>query len=321
MKKISLIIFFILYFLKIYADENQTNSRNILDLSYFPNAGKVFVIPSLSFISTSSSIDILNVLNDRYADVESKSLDAGFEIGYGLTDYIAFSLSNSYYLKDSTSTTFYDDAKVTEESEGLTDPDLTIGYRAYEGYFICDLYAAYSPELIDAKSSTDNKKGTEGRGGAAFDLGLALGKFINQNEINFELTYSIISPREVKDAEDGTQTEIIGDHEFAASLNVQHRNDDFAINLGLGYIHTFWSETSSKSDDSGFKIDPTNTYFISAGLLYAIINQQLAISADYGYGITYAYNMKSKDKSASPVVFTNNESRINVFNISTIFQF
>lgn len=293
MKKILVVLLLFYPVQMLHAQENAESSRSISDLMYFPRAGTVFVGTSISYISTSGESNYdYGFAKLNYYELEGTSTDVDIGVAYGITDFLAVSISGSYTI-DSTGEYTYGPASVNEgetekyKSDGFSDPVISIDYRALEqkdSPIILDLFLSYSPKVIEREDASSTKKGNVGKGGHEFEGGLEIGRKFTRYSLSLSLSYEYGTKREYKDLSDNHEMEEEGGNDFTASLSFQYLfTEELYANLGIFYFLTSKEEYRDKESSWEGSTESYSSFGFGVDAGYEIIPEQFILGLGFYY--------------------------------------
>lgn len=140
----------------------------------------------------------------NFAEDKTKATVLGLSLGYTFTDNLSIMADGAYYIdKKQEIKTVSSSNKETYESDGFTDPTLTLGFHALDqasGPFNCDLLFSYSPKTMNRKEPTFSKKGNVARGGHDFGAEIQADKKLNGLEIMAGASFLDKGDRRYKDS-------------------------------------------------------------------------------------------------------------------------
>jgi hypothetical protein len=150
----------------------QVADRALTDLMYLPKAGTVYGETAFDWSGGQYN-------QDKTTEVDTHTLIASQELGFGFTDMISVNLSYEHQINGEESTRSGTSERTYVDTEGMMNPTLTGVWRVMEqgsAEYNLDIAAAYSPDMVDSEGSSNDEEFTAGSGNATYTIGARMGQ-------------------------------------------------------------------------------------------------------------------------------------------------
>jgi hypothetical protein len=210
----------------------------------------------------------------------------------------------SYLPFDKRSRTLAAGGGTTREQDGFTDPNIGLTWRAVEqgsrSPLNVDLFGSYSPNWIDSRATTATASGSEGRGGQAETIGLAVSQVLPLLTVYGSGAAEFVGARSTFDPATATSIHTGGTMRWKLAFDTQTRLDDtWSFNAGVG--EDIGRENVTVIGPAGVEhldAPPTAT--------------DLHVAANYAFtpqfvsSLSYAHTFDSASQTTYPTVPANN---------------
>lgn len=193
--------------------QDFNDTRKATDLILFPNANEL--IAGINYYSSSVEFDWEYTFRNYSTN---KITENGFEVAamYAFNDNWAAAVDLQYATSQKSEVTYgpattIDGTKVEAESDGLSDPNFAITYRALDAAlnsFDMNISLIVSPKLQDAKAATANKDGNVAKGGTNIGADIKWGQRFRIFSWAVGASFLKNGKAEYKDADDGDLTTV-----------------------------------------------------------------------------------------------------------------
>jgi hypothetical protein len=211
--------------------------RFLTDPAYLPLSGQIHGTTSFDVGDAhGSTYDSAGVLASKFYDQTERISQ---QLQYGITDDLSLNLGMSYLPFDKRSRTFTAGGFSTREQDGFTDPNIGLTWRAVEqgsrSPLNVDVFGTYSPDWIDARAATATASGSEGRGGQAETLGLAVSQVLPHITVYGSAAAEFVGKRDTFDPATASTIQTGGTMRWKLAFDTQTRLDDtWSFNAGVG---------------------------------------------------------------------------------------
>lgn len=286
-----LVILFLAYTSASYAfiQTNLDNSREVSDIMFLPEEGKFFSNISLERHSLESSTKYLATQSNYYVnDVDTSSLS--LEVGKVLAGDMSVAITIPFDLSEKYSTTYgpasTSDGEIEKsEASGLNDIQLDFKWRALNQAIKeinLDVIIELSPKTGSAESGYSGKDGNGFRGGTDFEVGIEVGKKMQNFQFSGEFSIDFNGSRESKDLEDNSITNSDSFTNINLSGTVQFDpNEQFFVNLGFSYLGGFDFDSTSEGTTTNYDVGSS---FLIGGAVGYNINKDSAFRLLFASG-------------------------------------
>jgi hypothetical protein len=312
---LSASVFSVFCLSNIFAQE----SGSITDLMYMPAKSSIVIQPGFSH--NGSSYDMSLPASTHITNASGDDSDNTFRIsaGYGLTDFCALYLAESFATsKSESSYTYYGlHYSSSDKSKGMEDPDVGVKFRVHDIPLLLDFTAAYSPKVFKSRYSSDDEDGTMGSGGHAVTLETEVGKKAGKVSYSFGLQGRYFTKR-IASGEDGDEEETGGQQVLMRSEIQYIAKEKMLLRGGLFFGYKTKSEKWISEADY-HKYDPQKYIGFGAGLGFVVVPEKALIN----FAFTFVKGMnvdviEMNDSTLTEFTVKNNNSID--FEISMKFQ-
>jgi len=208
-------------------------------------------------------------------------------IGYGITDDVSVNLGMSYLPFDKVNRYPVGGGAIVRKSSGFTDPSIGMTWRAIEqgdSPVNFDVFGAYSPDWIGATAATSISDGTEGRGGQAGEVGLAVSHVMPMFTIDGSVAADFTGQRDVFDPATGTSAIRGSTTRWTVALDTQTRFSD-AISFNAGVSENFGHDHTTVIGPTGIEHlgDPGDRTNLYVAANYSFVPQTLVGSLSFAH--------------------------------------
>lgn len=266
------------------------HSKNLADLLYIPNAGRLYGDTRMEWQTSAGSIET----GSGEVDFTEGTNTFSQQLGYGITERSQLFFKYSNQLKGRTAI----EANGNSDEEGPANPELGALFRVLkqeEDSITLDVLLAYSPDLLDSESNSTKDESDAASGGSAITLGGRAGKKFTNLEMMGELLLTVNGDSESKDTVDDSKTKR---DSFATST--------IAYSVQLPLEKGFWvrgrlegrtqGEIKAKDGDGDkVKQDAVTFSSLELSLLYSPIDDHLVLMIGAGIGGASDFKRKYDD--------------------------
>ena len=217
-------------------------------------------------------------------------------LSYGLTDDISISALLTYVPMDRTSVKRVSGPDSTLHSSGFRNPQFRLTWRAIDERSApvnLDLYAAYGPDVFDARSPTTANDGTAAPGGASVLLGAGLSRTMRQFTIlgRFDAIYQ--GDRTRDNATTLAPTHLGSTWNYRLGLYTQTRLDDrWAVDANVSHLLDSGGTPVLAPGGMMFDVAAGDQTRLGAGLDYQVVPNRFAV------GLTYQHQMTGTSEAS-----------------------
>lgn len=237
-------------------------------------------------------------------------------LGYGISDDFAVILSESYVPLSHRNVDPVGAPSFDRDRSGFADPAIVAIYRALderESPVLFDLFADYSPNLIEAHNADPDHEGTVARGGDALGFGVALGREWENFGLRGTARAQWDDTRTGGAAEGPNWARADSAWNYGFDLTSQIRFDDaMSANLGAGYDVRESFDTVREPGGDRFATHPGNVGNIHAALNYQLIPARAAASLTYQYNNYADRNVDNVTAPGESATHNRNENILGV---------
>jgi hypothetical protein len=232
----------------------------------------------------------LDTLNYAGSQTSSNHINADAidqYLAYGVTDDFSVHAQMRYEPDATRKVNLVGGTSQTYDSSGFSDPTFGATYRVLDqavNPVNLDLFATYTPDLIDAKVATMDESGSLSSGGQAGSVGAAIGQEMRDFSIRGSMSAVFNGNRKAIDLTDNSAVRTDAVTNYVASLQTQTRlTDRFSVNAGFTY--TFDNNQNVTNTVNGITHVNTPGDIASLGLAlnYHLVPNTAVIGLTYGY--------------------------------------
>jgi hypothetical protein len=207
-------------------------------------------------------------------------------LSYGVTNDLSVSVGEAYDLESSRGG-FSGAEELTRYDRGFENPNFDITYRILRPsqYPVSlDVTAGFSPDIVNARSSTITEDGTVARGGGVYDVHLAIGRQTPFVTIQGILDASYLGRETVNGADGETSTDSAYWQESVGLATQSRFSDRLSLNLEAEYDFSSDFNGLVEPEDVASVVHSGPFGQAYARLNYHIIPDQLVGSLEYVHG-------------------------------------
>jgi|GEM_PF-3656080 hypothetical protein len=286
-----------------YDPDHGKYDRNIADLAFIPNKGRVLITGGLAGVNTERTI---NQFNSKYATEKISGMGGAFGGLVGIFDGFAVGATGQYL--NFTAKTDYTNIlsqSGSTKSSGFTNPDLIAFWRALSmeqiGWFDVVVGAHYAPDLMKAKSATIYDDGTVAEGRPVYGFNAALYRKWSFIEGALSLKYDLGGDAEYESATTGNTTTVKQPDITTLGVEVQGMFTENLLGSAAlrykmrGAIERNYFDGTKSSDDA------SKDLVMEIGGKMIFLPNTSMLSASLNFGTTADYS--GKDTTNNPLDF------------------
>jgi hypothetical protein len=287
-------------------------TRILTDPNYLPLTGQIYGYTGYSH--TWTDLDTFNYVG---AQTSSTHIDADAieqYLDYGITDDLSVHADMRYEPNATRKVNLAGGTSQTLDSSGFSDPTFGATYRVLDqavNPVNVDLFATYTPDLIDAKVATLDESGSLSSGGQAGSVGAAIGQEMRDFSIRGSMSAVFNGSRKAIDLTDNSAIRTDAVTNYVASLQTQTRlTDRFSVNAGFTYTFDNNQNVTNTVNGITHVNTPGDVASLGLALNYHLVPNTAVIGLTYGYDTftdgknTYAVatqNTQTKNRSDNVV--------------------
>ena len=263
-------------------DFSPDTTRIISDPAYLPTAGQVYGTTAYTF-SGKYTGDVNNFAGVKKYSFDTQQRAITQSLAYGINDNLTVRLSDTYIPSSKTDFNNVAGPATETRSSGLSDPTIGFTYRIVDqksSPVNFDVIGSYSPDIIDAKSSTTSHDGTVARGGQQGSLGVATSYETRSFTVLGSVGTNYLGSRDVRNPNTDFTTSVDSSWDYFAGVQTQTRiTDQFSINAGVTY--TTSNHADASNPNVAYTIKNGNVTDLNLSLNYAVIPNRLVAQLIY----------------------------------------
>lgn len=277
-------------------DWTPNDKRNIYDLMYLPEAGRIFGESQLGY---SNFTQDLSVPAFDIGELQSQSTSFNQMLGYSFHDRFALSVETDYLIHRKSKFDLEDGVTLTGSTErtakGLGDPTVSARFRAVDqrdSGFSLDLIPEYT--FKSGEDEEDNNKS----GLNSYGLGVQVGKKYNDTQLAFTFEFERSDKNETKNSA-GEKLEDDASIDYNLSFEYQQRLSDLwlaevNVTIGISPEETQENKTTAEKQET----ESRATTSIAGSLIY-LVNEDFLLTGGIALGAMSDYEVKETGSSAT----------------------
>lgn len=198
--------------------------------------------------------------------------------------------------------------ETVRKSTGWADPSFNVTWRALDQAVQpvnLDLFASYSPDLIDARAATNQDGGTIARGGQAGTVGVALSHVTRSFTIYGSFAADLFGRQKIDNPQTAAFNSIGSRTGYTLALNTQTRfNDLLSLNAGVSRIWNDNAEVTNSAAALTHLNEPGDVTDVHASLNYHIVPNRVVAS------LTYAHDFADDNHNVFPALSSLNDNSL-----------
>jgi hypothetical protein len=260
-------------------------TRILTDPNYLPLTGQIYGFTGYSHTWTDQ--DTFNYLGAQTASVHINADAIDQYLAYGITDDFTLQADMRYEPDATRKVDLVGGTAQTYDSSGFSDPTFGATYRVLDqaaNPVNLDLFATYTPDLIDAKVATADESGSLSSGGQAGSVGAAIGQEMRDFSIRGSMSAVFNGSRKAIDLADNSAVRTDAVTNYVASLQTQTRlTDRFSVNAGFTYTFDNNQNVTNTANGITHVSAPGDIASLGLALNYHLVPNTAVIGLTYGY--------------------------------------